>query len=102
MDKRARFVGLLELLAATLLVLYCSDPVTSVYRAPPKAPGFALQPTPVAGGRRLSWPTGFNVNPFPEGLATARFLPRAPDAAVFLAFQQAGIVRLVAMSAAAV
>src|SRR5256885_15865635 len=98
MDKRARFVGLLELLAATLLVLYCSDPVTSVYRAPPKAPGFALQPTPVAGGRTLYVPSGFNVNLFAEGLSTARFLALGPDGAVFVALQEGEIVRLVDMN----
>ncbi len=96
MDKRATFVGLLELLAATLLVLYCSDSVTSAHRAR-QAPGFALEPTPVAG-QTLYVPGGFNVNLFAEGLSSARSLALGPDGAVFVALQGEGeIVRLVDM-----
>jgi len=96
MDKRATFVGLLELLAATLLVLYCSDSVTSAHRTP-QAPGLALEPTPVAG-QTLYVPGGFNVNLFAEGLSSARSLALGPDGAVFVALQGEGeIVRLVDM-----
>src|SRR5438046_8667287 len=96
MDKRATFVCLLQPLAATLLVLYCSDSVTSAHRAR-QAPGFALEPTPVAG-QTLYVPGGFNVNLFAEGLSSARSLALGPDGAVFVALQGEGeIVRLVDM-----
>src|SRR2546423_15058264 len=94
MDKRARFVGLLELLAATLLVLYCSDSVTSTHRAP-QTPGFALEPAPVAG-RTLFVQSGFKVNLFADAIGDVRSLALGPGGAVFVARSTEGdILRLV-------
>src|SRR3989440_1704626 len=93
MDERARFVGLLELLVATLLVLYCSDSVTSTHRVP-QTPGFALEPAPVAG-RTLFVQSGFKVNLFADAIGDVRSLALGPGGAVFVARSTDGdILRL--------
>src|SRR2546421_3810943 len=77
----------------TLLVLYCSDSVTSTHRVP-QTPGFALEPAPVAG-RTLFVQSGFKVNLFADAIGDVRSLALGPGGAVFVARSTDGdILRL--------
>jgi len=93
MYTRATFAGPLAPVAAALLLLGCSDVVTSERRAGHPVAA-ALDAIPIAG-HDLYVPSGFTINVFAEGLDGARSLALGPDGAVLVTLSGNGeIVRL--------